>query len=184
MTTTSPFDWLKELCTHFDWLHASSQALADGRPLSPSGVVPDHAIGEIMRAFFRIQDTLTSQRTELGALRQNVEARDAELNAVRTETDTARRELNEVRAAFEDARRMLDDRQRGWEEAEAKWHHERRLMEERINELEHRVRDVTGRSSTRWRPTWRARPQPNRTNRRGIAKREALWYKRPVWRLS
>lgn len=145
MTTTSPFDWLKDLCTHFDWLHAGSQALADGRPLSPSSVVPDHAIGEIMRAFFRIQDTLTSQRTELGALRQNVAARDAELHAVRDEAEAARRELGEVRAAFEDARRTLDDRQRGWEEAEAKWHHERRLMEERISGLEHRLQDVTGR---------------------------------------
>jgi chromosome segregation ATPase len=145
MTTTSPFDWLKDLCTHFDWLHAGSQALADGRPLSPSSVVPDHAIGEIMRAFFRIQDTLTSQRTELGALRQNLEARDAELNTIREEANTARRDLNEVRTAFEDARRTLDDRQRGWDEAEAKWHHERRVMEERINGLEQRLQEVTGR---------------------------------------
>lgn len=145
MTATSPFDWLKELCTHFDWLHASSQALAEGRPLSPSSVIPDHAIGEIMRAFFRIQDTLTSQRTELGALRQNVEARDAELNAIREEANAARRDLGEVREAFENARRTLDDRQRGWEEAEGKWHHERRLMEERISGLERRLQDVTGR---------------------------------------
>jgi predicted nucleic acid-binding Zn-ribbon protein len=145
MNTTSPFDWLKDLCTHFDWLHASAQALAEGRPLSPSSVVPDHAIGEIMRAYFRIQDTLTSQRTELGALRQNVEARDAELNAIRTEAETARRDLGEVRTAFADARRALDDRQRGWEEAEAKWHHERRAMEERISGLEHRLQGLTGR---------------------------------------
>ncbi len=145
MTATSPFDWLKELCTHFDWLHASSQALAEGRPLSPSSVIPDHAIGEIMRAFFRIQDTLTSQRTELGALRQNVESRDAELNAIREEANAARRDLGEVREAFENARRTLDDRQRGWEEAEGKWHHERRLMEERVSGLERRLQDVTGR---------------------------------------
>lgn len=145
MTTTSPFDWLKDLCTHFDWLHASSQALAEGRPLSPTATFPDHAIGEIMRAYFRIQDTLASQRTELGALRQNVETRDAELHALRAEADAARRELSEVRSAFDHTRRTLEDRQRGWEEAEAKWHHERRLTEERTSGLEQRLREVTGR---------------------------------------
>lgn len=145
MTTSSPFDWLKDLCTHFDWLHASSQALADGRPLSPTSVIPDHAIGEVMRAYFRIQDTLSSQRTELSALRQNVETRDAELQTARREADTARQELGEIRAAFDHTRRTLEDRQRSWEESEAKWQHERRAMEERVGALEQRVREVTGR---------------------------------------
>lgn len=145
MNTSSPFDWLKDLCTHFDWLHASSQALADGRPLSPTSVIPDHAIGEIMRAYFRIQDTLASQRTELGALRQNVETRDAELHTARSASETARQELEEIRSAFDHTRRTLEDRQRGWEEAEAKWQHERRLMEERVVGLEQRLRDVSGR---------------------------------------
>jgi chromosome segregation ATPase len=145
MTTTSPFDWLKDLCTHFDWLHASSQALAEGRPLSPTTAFPDHAIGEIMRAYFRIQDTLASQRTELGALRQNVETRDAEIHALRADADAARQELSEIRSAFDHTRRTLEDRQRGWEETEAKWHHERRLTEERVSGLEQRLRDVTTR---------------------------------------
>jgi chromosome segregation ATPase len=145
MTTSSPFDWLKDLCTHFDWLHASSQALAEGRPLSPTSVIPDHAIGEIIRAYFRIQDTLASQRTELGALRQNVETRDTELHTVRADADAARQDLNEIRSAFDHTRRTLEDRQRGWEEAEGKWQHERRVMEERVHELEQRLRDVTGR---------------------------------------
>ena len=142
---TSPFDWLKDLCTHFDWLHASSQALAEGRPVPPSGTIPDHAIGEIMRAFFRIQDTLVSHRTELGALRQNLETRDAELGTLRAETETARRELGEARAALDHAKQTLEDRQRGWEEAEAKWQHERRIMEERLGALEYRLRDTTSR---------------------------------------
>lgn len=145
MTTSSPFDWLKDLCTHFDWLHASSQALADGRPLSPTSVIPEHAIGEIMRAYFRIQDTLASQRTELGALRQNVETRDAELHAVRADAERARQELGEMRSTFDHTRRTLEDRQRGWEEAETKWQHERRLMEERVSGLEQRLHEVTGR---------------------------------------
>ena len=145
MTTTSPFDWLKDLCTHFDWLHASSQALAEGRPLSPTPSFPEHAIGEIMQAYFRIQDTMASQRTELGALRQNLEARDAEFHTLRAEAETARHELSEIRAAFDHTRQTLEDRQRGWEEAEAKWHHERRLTDERVSALEQRLRDVTGR---------------------------------------
>lgn len=142
---TSPFDWLKDLCTHFDWLHASSQALAEGRPLPPSVTIPDHAIGEIMRAFFRIQDTLISHQTELGALRQNIETRDAELGTLRAEIETARRELDETRAALDNARQTLEDRRRAWEEAEAKWRHERSLMEERLTAMEQRLRDTTSR---------------------------------------
>ncbi len=145
MTASSPFDWLKDLCTHFDWLHANAQALADGRAVSPTSVIPDHAIGEVMRAYFRIQDTLASQRTELGALRQNVETRDAELQSVRGEADAARQELGEIRSAFDHTRRTLEDRQRGWEEAETKWQHERRAMEERVSSLEQRLQHVTGR---------------------------------------
>lgn len=145
MTTTSPFDWLKDLCTHFDWLHASSQALAEGRPLAPTASFPDHAIGEIMRAYFRIQDTIASQRTELGALRQNLETRDADLHALRVEADAARQELNDIRSAFDHTRQTLEDRQRGWDETEAKWQHERRVAEERVSELEQRFREVTGR---------------------------------------
>ncbi|HET8759635.1 MAG TPA: hypothetical protein VFN94_01110 [Nitrospiria bacterium] len=145
MNAPSPFDWLKDLCTHFEWLHGSAQALADGRPIAPSSTIPDHAVGEIMRAFFRIQDTMVAQQTERDALKTAVESRDAELASLHAEADAVRRELVETRAALGETRRTLEDRQRGWEEAEAKWQHERRVMDERLAGLEQRVRDVTGR---------------------------------------
>jgi predicted nucleic acid-binding Zn-ribbon protein len=145
MNTPSPFDWLKDLCTHFDWLHSSAQALADGRPIAPSSAIPDHAVGEIMRAFFRIQDTLAAQQAERDALKTAVESRDAEFASLHAEAEAVRRELLETRAALGDTRRTLDDRQHGWEEAEAKWQHDRRVMDDRLAGLEQRLRDVTGR---------------------------------------
>jgi predicted nucleic acid-binding Zn-ribbon protein len=145
MNAPSPFDWLKDLCTHFEWLHGSAQALADGRPIPPSSTIPDHAVGEIMRAFFRIQDIMVAQQTERDTLKTTVETRDAELASLHAEAEVVRRELVETRAALDETRRTLDDRQRGWEEAEAKWQHERRVMDERLGGLEQRLRDVTGR---------------------------------------
>jgi chromosome segregation ATPase len=145
MNNPSPFDWLKDLCTHFDWLHGSALALAEGRRITPSAEIPDHAVGEIMRAFSRIQDMLAAQQAERDALTGALAANDAELTALRADAEAVRRELVETRAALSDTRRTLDDRQRGWEESEAKWQHERQLMDERLGATEQRLRDVTGR---------------------------------------
>jgi predicted nucleic acid-binding Zn-ribbon protein len=145
MNNPSPFDWLKDLCTHFDWLHGSALALAEGRPITPSAEIPDHAVGEIMRAFSRIQDTLSAHHAEREAMTNTLAARDAELDSLRTDAEAVRRELVETRAALSDTRRMLDDRQREWEESQAKWQHERQLMDERVGATEQRLREVTGR---------------------------------------
>jgi septal ring factor EnvC (AmiA/AmiB activator) len=145
MNAPSPFDWLKDLCTHFDWLHGSALALAEGRPIAPSGEIPDHAVGEIMRAFSRIQDALVAHQTERDTMTTTLAARDAELDSLRADAETVRRELVETRSALSDTRRALDDHQRGWEETQVKWQHERRLMDERLSGTEQRLRNVTGR---------------------------------------
>jgi chromosome segregation ATPase len=145
MTATSPFVWLKDLCTHFDWLHAGSQALAEGRPLPPSDVVPDHAIGEIMRAFHRIDETLRSRQDELDALRRAAEAHEHELTSARSEAESARGNADAALAALERIQHAIDDRQRGWDEMESKWLHDRLLLEQRIGDLDQRLRAITGR---------------------------------------
>jgi len=145
MTSTSPFVWLKDLCTHFDWLHAGSLALAEGQPLPPTDSVPDHAIGEMIRAFHRIEIALRAQREEAATLRADAETRQQAFHTAQTEAEGARRALDEARAALEHAQRMLDDRQKSWEEAEGKWLHERQSMEQRIGDLDQRVRSITGR---------------------------------------
>src|SRR3972149_4305437 len=113
MTVTSPFVWLKDLCTYFDWLHAGSQALAEGRPLPPSDTVPDHAIGEVMRAFRRIHETLRARRDELDALRQAAETREGELASARGEAENARGNADAALAALERIQHAIDDPPRG-----------------------------------------------------------------------
>ena len=145
MTVTSPFVWLKDLCTYFDWLHAGSQALAEGRPLPPSDTVPDHAIGEIMRAFHRIDETLRARRDELDALRQAAETREGELASARGEAENARGNADAALAALERIQEAIDDRQRGWDEMESKWLHDRLLLEQQIGDLDQRLHAITGR---------------------------------------
>lgn len=151
-TSPSPFVWLKDLCTHFDWLHAGAQALVDGRPLPPSDIIPDHAIGEIIRAFHHIEGTLRTQRDEAESLRGEATVREADLRATRAEMEALRRDADDAKKGIDDARReveqtrrLLDDRQRTWDENEAKWLHERLLMEQKISALDQRVHDIAGR---------------------------------------
>jgi len=144
-TSSSPFIWLKDLCTHFDWLHAGSQSLAEGRPLSPPDSIPDHAIGEIVRSLLRVDETLRTHRDETARLRNEVEARERELRLAADDAESARREAADLRAAFDHTRRTLEDRQHGWDEMEAKWLQDRMLMEQRTNALDQRVSALTER---------------------------------------
>ncbi|MBI3607806.1 MAG: hypothetical protein HY207_07555 [Nitrospirae bacterium] len=144
-TSTSPFIWLKDLCTHFDWLHAGSQALAEGRPLSPPDSIPDHAIGEIIRALLRVDETRRTQRDETAALRNELEARELELRAAAHDAESTRHDAAEARAALDQTRHTLEDRQRGWDEMEAKWLQDRMVMEQRAGALDQRVRALTER---------------------------------------
>jgi len=144
-TSSSPFIWLKDLCTHFDWLHAGSQSLAEGRPLSPPDSIPDHAIGEIVRSLLRVDETLRTHRDETARLRNEVEARERELRLAADDAESARREAADLRAAFDHTRRTLEDRQQGWDEMEAKWLQDRMLMEQRTNALDQRVSALTER---------------------------------------
>lgn len=145
MTATSPFVWLKDLCTHFDWLHAGSQALAEGRPLPPSDTVPDHAIGEIIRAFHRIDETLRARQDEIDAVRRAAESHERELTSARSEAESARGDAAAAMAALERIQHAIDDRQRGWDEMESKWLHDRLLLEQRIGDLDQRLHAITGR---------------------------------------
>jgi chromosome segregation ATPase len=144
-TSTSPFIWLKDLCTHFDWLHAGSQSLAEGRPLSPPDSIPDHAIGEIVRSLLRVDEMLRAHRDETARLRNELEARERELRLAAADAEGARRETADLREAFDHTRRTLEDRQRGWDEMEAKWHQDRMVMEQRASALDQRVRALTER---------------------------------------
>src|SRR3990172_1842367 len=145
MTATSPFVWLKDLCTHFDWLHAGSQALAEGHPLPPSDTIPDHAIGEIMRAFHRIDETLRARQDEIDAPRQAPAGPGGGRRWGGGEGERARGNADAALAALERIQQAIDDRQRGWDEMESKWLHDRLLLEQQIGDLDQRLHAITGR---------------------------------------
>ena len=137
-TTTSPLLWLKDLCTHFDWLHSGAQALAEGRPLPEPENVPDHAIGEIIRSFQRVDETLRAHRAETEKIRFELQNREQELHAMR-------QDIEHARGAADEARRALEERQQHFTERESQWARERAELEHRLGEKDHHVRVIAER---------------------------------------